>query len=456
MEIASLPTKRKYRRRTKLISDAIKKAAAKMAIRSKSTAPTVDEAASEDSDYKKSRQKPANENAWYCLATLYGEHTDRIDEKLATNNRDAWHKWLYGRMPENELRNLFFDRTKKTVLPPQPTDKIDFTYTLFDRPVCFRGFEFQPSADFSSSRFFSDINFSGAVFSGNVDFQSVKFLQDANFDGSQFNGRTTDLGYLEFIGKASFRSARLANCSFNATKFRDSAYFEHASFHNKASFVRAFFRQYAIFDEAEFNGNVDFAGTTLTWTSFRSTKFASNVSFRDTKFTEHIDFINAKFGGQANFVRARFESGVPDFRGATMHEATEWHDVVWPKPPSGRMWFGRFRQEERNHAYVQVYAYERLKQEMERLKKHEDEQDFFRRELRARRPVSRALSVPWVLNLAYQALSNYGISVVRPVLWLIGVFITGAAIFARAPIHCGAAMPVRLALKLAIIRDLTY
>jgi hypothetical protein len=121
-----------------------------------------------------------------------------------------------------------------------------------------------------------------------------------------------------------------------------------------------------------------------------------------------------------------------------MHEATEWHGVVWPKPPSSKY-----------DAQRQVYAYERLKQEMERLKKHDDEQSFFRRELRVRRAVSRVLSVSWLLNLAYQAVSNYGVGVVRPMLWLLAVYVTGAAIFARAPIHCGAPMPIRLALKLS-------
>jgi hypothetical protein len=121
-----------------------------------------------------------------------------------------------------------------------------------------------------------------------------------------------------------------------------------------------------------------------------------------------------------------------------MHEATEWHDVVWPKPPSKKA-----------QAQDQVYAYERLKQEMERLKKHEDEQRFFRRELRARRGLNSILSGKWLLNVGYQAMSDYGNSVTRPVLWLFGLFLAGAAIFARAPIHCGTPMPIRLALKLS-------
>lgn len=60
-----------------------------------------------------------------------------------------------------------------------------------------------------------------------------------------------------------------------------------------------------------------------------------------------------------------------------MHEATEWHGATFPKPPG------------KKGAQQQVYAYERLKQEMERLKKHEDELTFFRKELRARRGLLR-------------------------------------------------------------------
>src|SRR5262249_35224281 len=66
-----------------------------------------------------------------------------------------------------------------------------------------------------------------------------------------------------------------------------------------------------------------------------------------------------------------------------------------------------------------------------------------------RRTVSRPLSVSWLLNFAYQVSSNYGVSVVRPMLWLLGVFAAGAAIFALAPIHCGARIPIRLAIKLS-------
>jgi uncharacterized protein YjbI with pentapeptide repeats len=375
--------------------------------------------------------KPANENPWYCLATLHGEQPpDSFDQHLAQNNQQAWQRWFAGLMPANELRSLFFARTKKSELPPQQTERIDFTFTLFDRPVSFQSFAFQSEVDFSSSKFCCDVNFCEAQFTCYSDFQSVRFLGNADFDRTQFNGSKIDLGYTEFSGKAYFRSARLVNSNFTAARFRGDGYFEHATFDDKANFIRVIFSGFALFDDAVFNGYADFAQATFAWTSFRSVTFSSGVMFRDTTFPDFIYFINAKFGSEANFARARFEASVPDFRGATMHEATEWHDVVWPEPPS-----------KKHQAQDQVYAFERLKQEMERLNKHEDEQSFFRKELRARRGLVPVLSGTWLLNVAYQVSSNYGVSVARPISLLVAVYAIGVYVFSGAPLTPAAVYP---------------
>jgi hypothetical protein len=142
--------------------------------------------------------------------------------------------------------------------------------------------------------------------------------------------------------------------------------------------------------------------------------------------------------GATSFAHAIFENRVPDFRGANMHEATEWHDVTWPKPPTGQ-----------DDAQEQVYRYERLKQEMERQKKHEDEQKFFRRELRARRALHPAWSGSRLLNSIYEITSNYGDSFSRPFYWLAGVFVAGVLIFATAPVCGGQSIPFRLATRLS-------
>jgi hypothetical protein len=86
---------------------------------------------------------------------------------------------------------------------------------------------------------------------------------------------------------------------------------------------------------------------------------------------------------------------------------------------------------------------------MERLKKHEDEQKFFRKELRARRGLLKTFSGEWFLNLLYEMFSDYGNSFIRPMLWLFAVFASGTVIFARFPVHCEAPMPLKLAARLS-------
>jgi hypothetical protein len=128
-----------------------------------------------------------------------------------------------------------------------------------------------------------------------------------------------------------------------------------------------------------------------------------------------------------------------------MHEATEWHGVNWPPSPKNK-----------SAAQDQVYAYERLKQEMERLKKHEDEQFFFRKELRARRGLVPVGSGAWLLNYAYEAFSDYGQSVGKPLLWLFGLFTFGSAIFAGIAVFNGARMTLPSAAGLSFANIFSF
>jgi hypothetical protein len=68
-----------------------------------------------------------------------------------------------------------------------------------------------------------------------------------------------------------------------------------------------------------------------------------------------------------------------------------------------------------------VDAYERLKLEMDRLKKHEDELDFFALELQSRRILHGG--VFGVTIFMYKLVSDFGRSYVRP---LVGLFVTFA------------------------------
>ena len=112
------------------------------------------------------------------------------------------------------------------------------------------------------------------------------------------------------------------------------------------------------------------------------------------------DFTNVKFARP------------PEFFGAKLHEGTTWRGVTWPVSP------------ELARAAEYVEAYERLKFEMDRLKKHGAELDFFALELQCQRV---ALGFWKGLPIAlYGALCGHGRYYMRPLGILLIVVILGA------------------------------
>jgi hypothetical protein len=533
------------------------------------------------SDAEKPELRRANDNPWYCLATLYGEQLEprkkHSNEDLATKNRTAWNRWMAGALSEEQRADIqkmgfpeeellpFADAEKSAFcsafasrigraeeLPPSPSEIVDFAHTNFDRLVIFCGFlcvgiadfrsaTFSGEADFSSATFFGDVDFSSVTFLGSASFRSATFFRDADFRRGAFSSsadfylaalsradfaaatfsQSATFGSAIFSDVANFTSTRFSDgVGFHSTTFSDDAYFRDATFSRDADFRSAVFSRgaffqsatfpgdadfrsaafsgFAAFDSVAFSGFTNFGGATVTgragfrsaifshdayfssaafsgeadlnsatfagiadfnsarlsgYASFYSSTFSGDAHFRSATFFDHAsfykatfsktaNFINAEFGSRTVFTDARLETTVLDFRGAKMHEATEFDGVSWPSGPRNK-----------ETAQAQVYAYERLKQEMERLKKHDDEQFFFRKELRARRGLNPAWSGTWLLNYVYEASSDYGQSIGRPLLWLFGLFLFGTAAFATAPISNGThmTMPQAAALSFANI-----
>ncbi len=170
------------------------------------------------------------------------------------------------------------------------------------------------------------------------------------------------------------------------------------------------FLEYAQFSDADFLSDVWFSRST----------FSGDAWFASATFAGEAWFGNAKLQSSTSFADARFILNPPLFHGATLHEGTQWHGARWPAPP-----------DDAAPAQEHIYAYERLKQEMERLKKHDDELQFFEREMRCRRVVEGKRSAAGLLNLAYDCLSGYGRSIFRPVLGLVVTFVLGILVMAN-------------------------
>jgi hypothetical protein len=197
--------------------------------------------------------------------------------------------------------------------------------------------------------------------------------------------------------------------------------FSNVEFDQDALFREYLFSCVASFEGATFSGKVDFCKRTFR-EGCRATRFGGTTSF-----------VNAEMKGETSFEEAIFQTEPPKFFGAKLHQGTVWRDIKpWPLP------------KDKKEAGAFIDAYACLKLEMDRLKKHEDELDFFALELQSR----RVLQGLWrgLPSAIYELLSNYGRTYVRPLVWLIGL----ALVCAPAYWHCGTRAPVEaLGLSLA-------
>ena len=385
-------------------------------------------------DSEKTELTPANDNPWYWLATLYGEQTgEDIDEELVKKNRIAWNRWvaeafsagnrialLENGFNEIEL-TLFSDIEKKehyvavlkrsgreSIALPKPSETVDFSSNRFDHSCSFVGYLFP-----------TEVGFHSAIFCGNAYFESATFSGLANF------------GPVTFGGNADFGSTTFSNTAyFDSAKFSDGANFGSVTFCENAFFGSSTLSEGANFGPVIFSGYAQFACATFTgYAHFESATVREHADFKSAKFDSDANFVNTKFLSTTGFSDAVFRSAVPRFFGATLHEGTEWHGVEWPPAIANRHDDG----DRKDAAQEQVYAYERLKQEMEKLKKHEDEQFFFRKELRAWRELYTWRSTYGGLNFLYEKLSNYGYGVVRPLVAFAALFLVGFALLAIDP-----------------------
>ncbi|MDE2115266.1 MAG: hypothetical protein KGJ29_10425, partial [Hyphomicrobiales bacterium] len=150
--------------------------------------------------------------------------------------------------------------------------------------------------------------------------------------------------------------------------------------------------------------------------------------FERSKFLKICTFNNAKLFNKTKFDNANFVNFVPDFRGASLHEATEFYGTKWPSPP-----------EDIQSAQSQVSAYEHLRKEMDRLKRNNDEFMFLRKELRARRVLTQNLLVKF-LDILYEFLSDYGSSIAKPMAWMGAILVLGTIIFCKAGLNFGTSL----------------
>jgi hypothetical protein len=435
------------------------------------------------------KTKPEN-NPWYLLATLYGQPTPD-DIALRERNRRAWNRYMLQWLKDDcrflltkkgpglagdlapltaeELTDIvkaFTERCRQTdsVVSTRLSDlqanKIDFSgiefedclflsHAVFPIEANFSYVTFKQQASFEDALFCNLANFEGTTFSSRTDFRDVIFSSVANFAVATFSdvalfqraGFSSVAGFNRgtFSGVTYFNGATFSDTAdFRGVAFSAITHFEQANFSSLAQFQDTNFSEITFFNNATFGGMIRFANAKFLNANFKEANFSGIGNFSAATFSDLAFFDNATFSDLAQFDRATFGSSTsfvnakmerptsfeaatfsvepPSFFGAKLHEGTVWRHVKWPSPPGAQAEAGRF-----------VDAYERLKLEMDRLKKHEDELDFFALELQSRRVLAGGLrGLPIAI---YGLLCDYGRSYVRPMAWLMATVLIGAALY---------------------------
>lgn len=272
---------------------------------------------------------------------------------------------------------------------------VDFSYTYFA--------EHHNDLDMSEQNtLYVDafgFNASGFIFPCTANFSSVTFDIQANFNKTTFSGDTY----------------------FNLSKFNSPAYFNSATFFGAASFDRAVFTGNALFDKATFSGN----------TMFFNAEFSSEAWFNDAIISGRAWFTAMKC--QSIFVvdRAMF-STVPDLILARFPEPPQLDHILVTAPP---LWSSKA---DPDHPA----AFRALKRMAIAAHDRDREMEFFAGEMRAARFVSD-YPIPWTkgwassgrfwVGMAYDVFSDFGRSMVRPLLcWLATVLLAAGFYLGQA------------------------
>ena len=375
---------------------------------------------------------------------------------LYAQGREAWNAWadamLAARKRLEDAGAWQAEKNPFGGLEPQndatrawmDTARADFSSAArphtFEEAVHLRGFVFPGDAWFGGATFSGDARFDEATFSGDAWFDKATFSGLAWFDKATFSG----LAWFDkatFSGDARFDEATFSGLAwFTEATFSGDAWFGGARFSGTARFGGATFSGLAWFDKATFSGTARFDEATFAGAArFDKATFSGDAGFAQAHFEGFTSFDAARFERSALFTAMQGDSFfslsgadfdvVPDFEQAHFAEAPRL-DIshfrrghVEPR----RFWWSRKREvKEKSNTLSGVEETARwraLKRLAAQGHDHEREQLFFARELKSLRgstdfPFGRNLGRYW-FGRAYEAFSDFGRSMLRPLVWWI-------------------------------------
>ncbi|WP_420003472.1 pentapeptide repeat-containing protein [Arenibacterium sp. LLYu02] len=386
--------------------------------------------------------RPANENPWYVLMTLYGEQeAEAIDWELHEKNRKLWNAWSVHGTPsgmkfEDYLREMsralgvsvqecdmgewgklinaqhykeervqdrfarvWKERNGEGSLAPEipaASEAVDFSNTRFERLFCARKMAFSRGVTLKKSQFKKGASFERCLFATGSNF-AAGFHETADFAASQF----------------------WSHADFSAAEFKKGATFSDCVFEKRVSFSGSSFREAVSFQSTVFKGLAQFTRAT-----FRQLNSAS-VTFRD-----------AEFCAASSFSETYFCSVYPDFSGAVLHDKTSFTARMLPTSDEiakdntllGQTYWPKTTKQDPVNARDSCAT---IRHVLTKQGLPEEAHFFFRREMHFAGLPSEGRSfaerLPYIL---FGWFSDYGYSIQRPLWWLAGVWLAGLLTFA--------------------------
>jgi hypothetical protein len=323
--------------------------------------------------------------------------------ELFVRGRDAWNDWANKQLTEREA-------LKKKGLWLPKRDWFDHNKLKYEEA---RQWMESAAADFSGCRF---------VGSKEKAKEEKKVSESAGqpVNTDPLEPRPADFDGFIFPGKVKFDKATFyGDASFQGATFEGDAWFKEATFKGDAWFKSANFNGGAVFDHATFQGDA--------W--FRSAAFTGHVWFDSTRFHRVASFytVTAKHGFA--LLRACFKRRVPDFLSAKFDEPIMFDNIrleagIEPGGLFRSIFGGLFSWLFGKPDHALSAKYRALKRLAVQSDDHRIDQDFFRGELRARRyNEDMPLYLGFWVGILYEAVSNFGHSIIRPLLWLFVLFL---------------------------------
>ena len=380
--------------------------------------------------------------AWNRWANRMLEEKNRLknkglwiveDDELSYNKpksetTKAWFKKAEANFSNKENPNTF-EKTADFSCFIFPGNTI-FQHATFTTQTSFYSSNFNGEADFSNSIFKQYTLFENVTFSNVTTFMSAQFKDEATFSNSAFNGQTC-FNYTFFNDYVTFQNTKFTKITeFEKLKFFDNANFKNTSFYNEVSFKQVIFSGKVWFDNSIFLEKTSFKVSNFTkQTYFTSTTFKGYTSFQAVCFEQEANFNAISSESAFTLESTSFKNHSPNFIQANFKEAPRLDNIEFEDDVSP----GSFKNSITTFIHPDIKArYQALKRLAVQAHDHENEQRFWAGELRSDRSLKHedgswncrpVFSAFWWGNIAYEFFSDFGRSIVRPLIGLVSLML---------------------------------